>query len=223
MSAREPTIEEQLAGQEPMTNFEKTCDKLGIAIIQANSPQAKGRVERNHGVYQDRFVKELKLLGITSIEGANTLLRETFCEQLNTKFAKAPRETADYHRRVPKGMKLEDVFVHEDRRRVSNDWTISHNKQIYQIHSRNHRLPKPKDAVLVRTRLDGTVGLWYDEHALAYSALTPQSLPATPPVISPKASPKKPALNRKRPWRSNCERALAKTQHKERLLNDNSE
>jgi len=58
---REPTLEEQLQGKEPMTAFGKACEKLGIEIITAYSPQAKGRVECRHGVFQDRFVKELRL------------------------------------------------------------------------------------------------------------------------------------------------------------------
>src|SRR5690606_23484094 len=71
---REPTVEEQLAGQEPLTAFGHACAKLGIQLITAYSPQAKGRVERNHAVYQDRLVKELRLQGLTTIAEANTLL-----------------------------------------------------------------------------------------------------------------------------------------------------
>ena len=70
--------------------FEQACNRLGIEIIKAYSAPAKGRVERNHGVYQDRFVKELKLEGITTIEGANRLLIDSFIDELNEKFAKEP-------------------------------------------------------------------------------------------------------------------------------------
>jgi hypothetical protein len=76
VSNREPTVEEQLAGIEPRSHFEKACGKLGVEVIAANSPQAKGRVERNHAVYQDRFVKELRLAGISTIEEANRFLEE---------------------------------------------------------------------------------------------------------------------------------------------------
>ena len=69
-----PTLEEQLAGELPLTQFGRACQKLGIEIITANSPQAKGRVERKHGVYQDRWVKELQLVGIKDIEEANQCL-----------------------------------------------------------------------------------------------------------------------------------------------------
>ena len=107
---REPTVEEQLLGIEPMTAFGKACNKLEIEIITANSPQAKGRVERNHAVYQDRFVKELALRGITTIDGANQLLTGGFVDELNTKFAKKAKEEQDYHRRVPKGLRLHEIF-----------------------------------------------------------------------------------------------------------------
>ena len=98
---REPTIEEQLEGKEAMTAFGRACEKLGIEIITAYSPQAKGRVERSHGVYQDRFVKELKLLGIHTIDGANKLLRGGFIDDLNKRFAKEAGKPEDFH--VPAG------------------------------------------------------------------------------------------------------------------------
>ena len=68
---REPTVEEQLAGKKPLGPFELACEKLGVEIITAYSPQAKGRVERNHAVYQDRFIKDLRLEGINDRESAN--------------------------------------------------------------------------------------------------------------------------------------------------------
>ena len=82
VTQREPTLEEQLSGELPLTQFGRACKKLGIEILPANSPQAKGRVERKHGVYQDRWVKELRLAGIRDIEGANQSLLG-FTESLN--------------------------------------------------------------------------------------------------------------------------------------------
>ena len=83
LTERDPTIEEELSGQEPLTVFGKGCNKLGIQIIPAHSPQAKGRVERKNGVFQDRLVKELRLRGINDITATNHLLPE-FTEKLNT-------------------------------------------------------------------------------------------------------------------------------------------
>merc|ERR1711964_496715 len=80
---REPTVEQQLRGVTPKSPFELACQKLGIEVIVARSPQAKGRVERNHGVYQDRFVKELRLAAISEIADANEYLRTTYLDRLN--------------------------------------------------------------------------------------------------------------------------------------------
>ena len=91
------------SGEEVWTHFGWACKQLGIEIITAHSPEAKGRVERNHGIYQDRLVKELRLAGINTIAAANELLAAGFCEQLNGKFAVAPRSAVDYHRSA-KGM-----------------------------------------------------------------------------------------------------------------------
>ena len=165
---REPTLEEQLAGEEPKTAFGKACAKLGIEIIPAHSPQAKGRVERSHGVYQDRFVKELALRGITTIPTANKALQNGFSDELNTKFAKPPIADEDFHRPVPKDLVLEDVFAFEQWRTVSNDWTVRHHNRFYQILPENRPLPKPRDKVLVRTRLDGTVLLLHGGKPLQY-------------------------------------------------------
>jgi len=168
VTGREPTLEEQLADQEPMTAFGKACAKLGIEIITAHSPQAKGRVERNHGVYQDRFVKELALRRITTIATANKALRNGFSDELNAKFSKPPLAEEDFHRPVPRDLALEDVFCIEEQRTVNNDWTVRHHNRFYQILEENRPLPKARDKVLVRTRLDGTVHLIYRDRPLQY-------------------------------------------------------
>ena len=158
---REPTLEEQLADTAPLTAFGKACQTLGIAIITAHSPQAKGRVERNHGVYQDRLVKELALCGITTLAGANELLNDGFVNGLNARFAVPAADDADFHRPVPEGLNLADVFCWEEERVVQNDWTIRHANRRYQIEKTSHPLPRPKDKVVVRTRLDGSMALVY--------------------------------------------------------------
>lgn len=173
---REPTVAEQLADEEPKTAFGKACDKLGIAIIAAHSPQAKGRVERSNGVYQDRFVKELSLRGITTIKTANKLLAKGFVDDLNAKFAKPPLHEDDYHRPVPNGIELADVFSIEEERVVQNDWCIRYNNRHYQIEKDNTPLPKPKDKIIVRTRLDRSRDLLYRGKPLRYHALSKAEL-----------------------------------------------
>jgi hypothetical protein len=198
---REPTLEEQLAGEEPKTAFGKACETLGITIITAHSPQAKGRVERKHQVFQDRFLKELALKRITRISTANTLLCNGFVEGLNEKFAKAPRHPQDYHRPLPQGICLQDVFCFEQTRVVQNDWTLRFENQHYQILETNHVLPRPKEKVLVRIRLDETLHLLYRGQELEYIKLTAQQLSQRqgerPPPQPPSAPPKE--TDRRRP------------------------
>jgi hypothetical protein len=87
--SREPTDAELLAGiTEPKSHFGRACEKLGVQVIPANSPQAKGRVERNHGLDQDRLVKDLRLAGISTIEEANRFVHETYLSRMNDKFSR---------------------------------------------------------------------------------------------------------------------------------------
>ncbi len=216
---REPTLEEQLAGEEPKTAFGKACAKLEIAIIPANSPQAKGRVERNHGVYQDRLVKEMSLKRITTIAGANKLLHNGFTDHLNAKFEREAADPADYHRPVPKGVELADVFCFEEYRVVQNDWTVRYQNRHYQILRENKPLPKPKDKVLVRLRLDGTLHLVYRGKPLAYRTITVKELrsrAAPKKAAVPKPTANRPATRKPThsPWRQNCTRMFAETKKK---------
>jgi len=212
LSTRKPTVEELLAEQEPKTAFGRACEKLDIEIIAAHSPQAKGRVERSNGTYQDRFVKELALRGITTCVTADKLLQNGFCEDLNTKFAVKPLEQEDYHRRIPKWLKLEDVFCFDDQRVVQNDWTIRYNGNFYQILKDNRPLPRPKDKVLVRTRLDGSEDLIFKDKALEFCRITTNELrdriynhnakrPALRPGASMPQKAHKPAADH--PWKKN--------------------
>ncbi len=170
---REPTLEEQLAGEEPRTAFGKACAKLDIEIIAANSPQAKGRVERAHGVNQDRLVKELKLRGVTTIEGANEVLADGFMDKLNEKFAVPAASEVDYHRPVPPGMNLAHIFCFEESRSVGNDWVVRYQNRLFQIQRENHLLPNPRSKVIVQRLLDGQIRLLYKGEALRYREIAP--------------------------------------------------
>ncbi len=161
VTSREATREEELAGREPMTAFGLACHRLGIEIIPATSPQAKGRVERSHGVYQDRLVKELGLCRVTTLEGANQLLREGFIDGLNRRFAKPAASACDFHRPVPEGVALEDIFVLEETRQVNNDWTVKWEGRWYQLRRGKATLPPAKSTVTVQRRLDGTRRIVY--------------------------------------------------------------
>ena len=204
---REPTVEEQLLGIKPMTAFGKACNKLGIEIIEANSPQAKGRVERSHGVYQDRFVKELALKEITTVEGANELLKGGFVDDLNAKFARGPKDPKDYHRPVPKGLDLNEVFSFEETRVVTNDWTVRYENRMFQILKDNQPLPRPGAKVVVRTLLDGQIQMLYQGKKLKYRPITSSRRPVVGATNHSGAkgasSSRKRIPSKTHPWRGN--------------------
>jgi transposase len=200
VTKREPTIEEQLAGQEPLTEFGKACAKLDIEIITANSPQAKGRVERKHGVFQDRFVKELRLQGITTITEANKLLQNGFVDTLNRKFARPPLGQTDLHRSAPTKRELREIFCVEKTRVLSRDWTVRCENRLYQILKRNTPLPRPGHKVTVRRLLDGTIRLLYRDNKLKFKEI---AQPAAPKAKC------KPAPEH--PWRPGLRAAAKKT------------
>jgi transposase len=171
IAIRQPTREEQLAGIEALTAFGTACAKLGIELIAAYSPQAKGRVERSHAVYQNRFVHELELKGVASIEGANALLDGGFVDELNEKFAKPPHDARDAHRPTPRSLDLREVFCIDEQRALSNDWCIRHENRHYQIARLNAPLPKPGQRITVRRWLDGSLHLLYNERRLRYTEI----------------------------------------------------
>lgn len=209
---REPTLEEQLANEQPLTSFGKSCTKLGIEAIRAHSPQAKGRVERKHAVFQDRFVKELALRRIKTIASANRLLHESFLDGLNQRYTKEPAGEGDYHRAVPDGLCLDDVFCFEEERTLNNDWTISFERNWYQVLEENRPLPRPREKVTVRKRLNGEVLLEYKKQPLQFRRLPlrelcrrQQKTTTKPAPAQHERAPLPIAKTRsKTPWRHNC-------------------
>src|SRR5450759_3581405 len=97
----QPSIAEQLAGKQPQTQFGRAMEQLGIKLILANSPQAKGRVERMNGVLQDRLVKELRLAGINDMESANQFLDGKYLRAFHRRFGRVAASPLDVHRRAP--------------------------------------------------------------------------------------------------------------------------
>lgn len=193
---REPTIEEELSGREPLTAFGRACSKLGIRIIPAYSPQAKGRVERKNGVYQDRLVKEFRLNGIKDNDAANRAL-SAFNEKLNNKFALCPADPADYHIPVPEGISLEDIFCWEESRVLSNDWTFRFETRLFQIEKQSD-LPPAKTRVKVLKRLDGSMKVVYRNRPVIFKEIP--SRPVQEPKKITKRKPWKPAPDH--PWRN---------------------
>lgn len=156
---------------ETMTQFTRAMDDLGIEVLCAHSPQAKGRVERSFKTHQDRLVKELRLAGISTITAANAFLLERYIPEHNLRFALAPAQPADAHRPLLKSQRLEHILSLRHERTVQNDFTVQRGRQFLQILSEPHRRLRPKDKVLIETRLDGSVHLRHRERYLPFKAL----------------------------------------------------
>ena len=169
---REPTDEELLAGIiEPKSHFGRACEKLGVTVIAANSPQAKGRVERNHGVDQDRLVKELRLAGISTIAEANRFLEKIYLPKMNRKFSRLAAKPEDAH--VSLGnVNLKDIMCLEYERTVANNYVIRFETRLFQILKTKNPLPMPKDKVLVRIQLDGSLSIIWKKSKLLIKELT---------------------------------------------------
>ena len=173
---RKANDEEILKGITPKSHFELACEKLGIEVIVANSPQSKGRVERNHKVYQDRFVKELRLANIDNIDGANKLLEKEYLPKINKKFAVEPIDKEDGHSPKASNEILKDVFCYEYSRVVSNDYVIRYENRLFQITKTDKDLPRPKNSIILREHLDGTIKLIFNNKELKFIELDKKSL-----------------------------------------------
>ena len=149
------SIAEQIAGQAPQTQFGRAMSQLGVELILANSPQAKGRVERMNGVLQDRLVKALRLAKLKDVATANTFLAQNFLPAFNRKFRVAPASATDAHQAVPKV--LNEVLSWEVERVVQRDWTVASGGQKYQLDKQHEALSLAGKQVVVRTLRDGRV------------------------------------------------------------------
>lgn len=198
----------------PLSQLGLMCQKLGIEMIAASSPQAKGRVERTHGTNQDRLIKKLRLKGIATYEEMNRYLREEYLPAHNARFAHAPARSADYHLPLNRRLKAADLWCREEERQLSNDGVVSYERRAIQVDVR-HDMPV-RARVMVRTTEDGSVRILYrtrsgNEHELAWrdykrppSELKREGL--SDEAITAKAiaahQARRPAANH--PWRGNA-------------------
>jgi len=190
-----------------MTQFGRAMKQLDIEVICANSPQAKGRVERANATLQDRLVKELRLQGISDIEAANAFI-PTFIEDYNRRFAVAPRSTHNAHRPVnATEEELHQIFSHQETRILSKNLTIQYKKVLYQINTTRSAYAMRKANVLVCEDMQGKVIILYKGKALDYTIFHKQEHQAT--VVTSKEldthldknkNTPKPAENH--PWRN---------------------
>ncbi|MEO7502583.1 MAG: ISNCY family transposase [Gemmatimonadaceae bacterium] len=154
---RAPTSSELFLGQtEVFTQFGRMCEKLGIQVIPASSPQAKGRVERAHGTHQDRLVKKLRLKGIADYGAANEYFLSEYTAAHNARFSVSPASPVDYHaRRDRRGLADDDVFCRESARMVGNDHVVQYGTRGLQLERVVRGRVPAKSKVLVRETEDG--------------------------------------------------------------------
>jgi hypothetical protein len=194
------SIAEQLAGKEPQTQFGRAMEQLGVELILANSPQAKGRVERMNGTLQDRLVKALRLAGISDIAKANEFLAKQFLSGFNRKFGVEPASQADAHRGIPR--ELNQVLSWEEHRVVQKDWTVVCQKQWYQLDRQHEPLSLAGKKVIVRTLRDGTVKLEKNGVRLRFRRLSERPGRVEGKAAQPEQEPELPTKPQdSHPWR----------------------
>src|SRR4051794_29151040 len=198
---KEPTPKQELRGEVPVTQFGRMCAKLGIRIIAANSPQAKGRVERNHGTHQDRLIKKMRLKHIASMKEGNRFL-PAYLTDHNRRFVTAPQAAEDFHTPVPKGLDLETIFRLEETRTISNDWVISYNSRLLQIRRNSRQHAPARSKVTVCEWQNGRIAIYYRDQLMAW-----EEIPQRPVAAQPTVTSKRPTQHRttkppmQHPWK----------------------
>lgn len=201
---REPTAREILTGTEPLTQVGRALRELQVELIAADSPQAKGRVERVHGTHQDRLTKLLRLEGICTLEAANAYLEEHYWRDYNQRFARLPAKAADLHRKAGRGLVLEEILCHKEARTVGRDWCVVYGKRVFQLAPKHQNLALAGREILVLEKLDGTLLLRHQGRDLDHWRRPPRSAagpgaspapgtaPAAPPLAPPPPKPPAP-------------------------------
>jgi len=201
-SPKQPTLEEQLAGQPPMSQVQRVMAELGIESIAAYSPQAKGRIERLWGTLQDRLTKELRLAGISDLEQANAFL-PGFSERYNVRFAQEPQDPQPAWVPLPADLDLPYYFAVRETRTVRADHCIRFAGQLLQL------LPDPKAPSLVAQTVtvhvvpEGEIYVYYGKRRICHQPLgAPQAKPVPPTDAAlPTAQPSPPKRSAKqRAW-----------------------
>jgi hypothetical protein len=210
---RPATAGERLRGEEPVTQFGRMCGKLGIELIGARSPQAKGRVERIHGTHQDRLVKKLRRKEIASYAEANRYLEEEYLPEHNERFGRVAARREDYHRRAPRAAELDKIFRLESVRVISEDWVVRYENRFFQLEPGSRNYAPARGKVVVWEWPDGRVGIEYRGRAVRWREIAAQARPAVQEkraTPAPKAGKRKWVPPADHPWREAARRQMKK-------------
>ena len=166
-SPKEPeSLAEQLRGRRDHTQFARALEELDIRLILAHTPQAKGRIERIWGTFQDRLVSEMRLAGATTIEQANNVLWD-FLPRFNKQFGVSAAQPGTAYRHLPHGLCLDAVLCFKYIRTVANDNTVQFNGVTMQLLSDELRASYARAQVEVQERLDGSIVVTHQGRTLA--------------------------------------------------------
>jgi len=193
-STAKPSLEDELNDREPLSDFERALKELGVEVRHANSPQAKGRIERLFGTLQDRLVKEMRLRGIRTLEEANAFLEE-YLPIYNRRFSVSPKEKGDLHRPFGRELDLDAILCKKTERTLRNDFTVAHNSKLYQV---DQAIQASK--VMVQDRMDGSLRIYYKDRALRFREITERPLREKKPLtLTKRTNPCTPPPGH--PWR----------------------
>jgi transposase len=164
-STAKPSIEDELNNRESQSQVQRALSELGVEAIYANSPQAKGRVERLFRTFQDRLIKEMRLKGIKSVKDANKFL-QYYLPIYNRRFKVEAIEKGDLHRPLPKGIDLDKILCRKTKRGLNKDSTVAHDKKLYlvldKIYTKN---------VFVEERINGKMLITHKGKSLKYKEI----------------------------------------------------
>jgi transposase len=198
-TTRQADMDELLRGVQAETQFERALGELGIQIIHAHSPQAKGRVERIFKTLQDRLVKEMRLAGVKSLEEANAFLAR-YLDAFNRRFTKEALEPGDLHRPLPKSVNLNDVLCIKGVRTINEGYLVKWRSRTFVLERQPLTLRRQKVTVL--DRFDSRLSLRFKGRDLDYREVQ-EPRPARPKPVLAKPRRKPPKYNPPptHPWR----------------------
>ena len=209
---RQATIDEELQDLHPITQYTRAMKELDIQVICADTPQAKGRVERGFDTHQDRLVKELRLAGISTKEAANRFLRDVYLPAHNERFAIAPASDVDAHRPLRTLTNhLDEILSIQVERQLANDFTLRFQNRFFQVLPHKPLRLRPQNKVLFEFRLDGSTHLRFKGIYLPFKTIPKP--PAKTRVLTrllaelqPDKTPHRPRCTH--PWRANQDPVL---------------
>jgi transposase len=192
-SSKKLTEWEEVAGIESLSQFERALKELGVEVIHALSPQAKGRIERLFGVLQDRLVKEMRLAGIMTKAQANAFLTG-YLLRYNERFTVCPANETDAHVRLPSHVDLNRYLCIKTVRTIRKDNTIALDGRLYQIEERGGK------KIVVEERLDGSLRMISRGRSLKYREITERPKKEVVPKTDARVFSRPPKPAKDHPW-----------------------